>query len=126
MPASISWEDSKAQSAIIRWIALPGNDDIDDPGDDSLEEEVFAEDYDQFEALSIDGIEDDERFKPYAETTEGKAEVVVQSIIGEWLRRRCGIEDGLVFCAECYKFMRLRSGNCGKKSWGTKMLTRDL
>jgi hypothetical protein len=34
VPEMLSWEDPKAQGAIIRWTAMPGGDDIDDPSND--------------------------------------------------------------------------------------------
>ena len=116
VPESVSWEDSKAQGAIIRWIAMPGNDDIDSPGDDRLEEEEPTLDH-EFD-LS------DETYEPYEETKAGKEELVIQKIIEEWLKQRCGVEGGLIFCAECYRFMRLRSENRREESWCTKMVTR--
>jgi hypothetical protein len=80
VPEMVSWDDSKAQRAIIRWIAKPGGVDIDDLGHDIAEPE----------AVPPHGIEferefdlDDERLKPYEETEDGKEEAVVQWIIGE-------------------------------------------
>jgi hypothetical protein len=121
VPEMLSWEDPKAQGAIIRWIAMPGGDDIDDPSNDSDSDRVEPE------PPGFEGEigSDDEILKPYEETEGGKEEAIVQGILDEWLRRKCGVEGGVVFCAECYKFMRLRPEN-GRRPWCTKMLTRGL
>lgn len=119
IPDSVSWDDSRAQGAIIRWIAMPGSDDIDSPppvGEVAEEEEV---------GLDYKGDMDEERFKPYEETQAGKEEVVVQKIIENWLKKRYRIEGSIIFCAECYRFMRLHPEN-GKKPWCAKMVTRSL
>lgn len=94
---SVSWDDSKAQGAIIRWIALPGHDDIDDPGDDIPEEEEGLDQNQNFGGGLGNELDlDDERFKPYDETKAGKEEAAVQQIIEHWLREKCGIEGGVV------------------------------
>jgi hypothetical protein len=36
--------------------------------------------------------------------------VEVQKVWSEWLRSKCGVEEDLMFCGECYVFMRVRNG----------------
>lgn len=135
VPRSISWEDPQARGAILRWMAMPGGDDIDEPSHSVSEEE---EDVDNrpgtiggFDGLGhVGGLEDlgleDESLPlPYEETAEGKEEEVVQRILEQWLEQKCGITGGVVFCAECYRFMRLRPED-GRRPWCRKMLTRGL
>jgi hypothetical protein len=126
VPESVSWEDSKAQGPIIRWIAMPGNDDIDDPGEDVVEGEESYPGPSRGHANRLDASDDDDRNKPYGETEVGKEEVMVQNILEEWLRRKCGAEGGVIICAECYKFMRLRPDNGRREPWCKKMMIRDL
>lgn len=54
----------------------------------------------------------------------GVEEVLVQGIIGEWLRRKCGVEGGAVFCAECYKYMLLRKYDGRGNTWARKQSVR--
>lgn len=55
----------------------------------------------------------------------GVEEVLVQGIIGEWLRRKCGVEGGAVFCAECYKYMLLRKYDGRGNTWARKQSVRQ-
>ena len=88
-----------AQCAIIRWIAMPGNDDIDNSGDEVPEEADESGDYNDGLGLDSELDPDDERLKPYKETQAGKEEFIVQQIIQEWLKKKCGIEGGVVSTA---------------------------
>ncbi|PMD53479.1 uncharacterized protein K444DRAFT_619023 [Hyaloscypha bicolor E] len=51
---------------------------------------------------------------PNEETEDGKAEAIVQGILDEWLRRKCGVEGGVVFCASatnsCVYVQRMEEG----------------
>jgi hypothetical protein len=57
---------------------------------------------------------EDEILKPYEETEDGKAEAIVQGILDEWLRRKCGVEGGVVFCDSatnsCVYVQRMEEG----------------
>ena len=118
LPDTISWQDP-SPGAIIRWLAMPGADDIDDPPEADVEEEEEPEDNTMgFDLEPFDS--DDERFKPYEETAAGIEEAVVQGIIGDWLKQKCGVDGGVVFCAECYKFMRLRKEDGSLNPWAMK------
>ncbi len=118
LPETVSWQDPKAQGAIIRYIAMPGGDDIDDPPVD--EAEGTEGDAQNFED------ENDERMKPYEETLAGIEDAVVEGIIEEWLRRRCGVESEVVLCGECYRFMRLQQVDGRENLWAKKMLERPM
>jgi hypothetical protein len=108
VPEMVSWDDSKAQRTIIRWVAKPGGDDIDDPGHGIAEPEAVPPHGIEYEReFDFDG----ERLKPYEETEDGKEEALVQRIMGEWLQEKFGVVGDIVFCAECDKFMSLRCEN---------------
>ena len=123
IPADVPWDHSRAQGAIIRWISLPGNDDIDNPPDDI---DSPADDGSEEDEYGLDLDIEPSSIKPYEETESGLEEAKVQDIMGNWLKDRVKIEGGVVFCAECYRFMRLRGEDGSKKPWATKMLSEPM
>ena len=127
VPRTVSFEDPKAQGPIIRWVAMPGADAVeDDLGNSNMQEE----DLDMDNAPVNNGWgfadEEDEPLEgPYDLSDAGMEDAEVQRIMGKWLKKRCGVEGNIIFCAECWRFMGVSPIN-GVKPWCSKMLTREL
>jgi hypothetical protein len=127
VPETVSWQGSRAQGAIIRYIAIPSGHTarrrqfdglLFQPADDGdyRDEEIT---YDQHGNVC-------QKYKPYEKTTEGSEEVIIQAMLGDWLRRKCGVEGGVVFCMECYRFMRLRREDGRENLWGQSGLSMEM
>lgn len=127
LPHEVSWQDSRAQGAIIRWIAIPGCDDIDEPPEPPLSEEEQRHRDQLVDGLyELDDIESGKVVLPktYEDTKEGKEEVTVQATIADWMKTKCGIQGGVVFCGECYRHKSVLRPDGKKDPWVQKMLTR--
>jgi hypothetical protein len=125
IPAGVSWDDSAAQPAIIRWLAASGCDDIDNPpeADQSEEEEEDPSlSLNNFGAYHTFG--EQEVPLSYEESELGLEDAMVESIISAWLRAKFNIKGGCVICAECYRYMLVLGPDGNITSWSENMLSR--
>jgi len=123
LPAGVTWDESAAQPAIIRWLAASGSDDNDDPP--QLEEE------EEYPAVGLNDIGDfhdpvgeQEVPPPYEETEEAREDAMVESIISDWLRAKFDINGGCIICAECYRYMLVLGPDGKIIPWSRNMLSR--
>jgi hypothetical protein len=131
LPEGISWADSMAQPTIIRWLALPGCDDIDDPPPIEEEEYPIAEeevdsDIHMFRG-PLDIYEEDEEYDlptPYEESELGQEDAIVEAIISDWLRTKLHVHGGVVLCGECQRYMRILRPDGKIDPWSENMLNR--
>ena len=123
LPAGVSWDESTAQPAIIRWLAASGSDDIDDPP--QVEEE---EEYPSGESSDIGAFFDPDREQevplPYEETELAREDAMVENIISDWLRAKFDINGGCIICAECYRYMLVLGPDGKIAPWSKNMLSR--
>lgn len=96
---------------------MPGSDNIDDPPP------VLADESDEMEDdILVFGDWIASAF--FEESVAGTEEAVVEEIIEEWLRCKCGLKGG-VLCAECYKYIPLRRQDGRGNNWGRKQFGRQ-
>lgn len=130
VPRNVSFEDTRAQGAIIRWVAMPGGEEMEGSSEDpdamdidtSFEETELASDSWGFDEEEHEPVEE-----AYSESEAGKEDAKVQRILEDWVKRNCRprVEGDVIFCGECWRFMRVSPTN-GEYPWCAKMLTRDL
>ena len=124
IPEGVSFDESAAQPAIIRWLAASGCDDIDNP------QQVEEEDYSPAAGLNDIGASDDfaeeqKALLPYEETEEGVEDAAVENIISDWLRAKFNINGGCILCAECYRYMLVLGPDGKITPWLENMLSRS-
>jgi hypothetical protein len=135
LPQGVSWSDSAAQAAIIRWLAMTGGDDIDDPDPESSEEdepEGIPYVYEEQEGHNI--LSYNPQFNrggtkepiTYEETEGGKEDVLVEYILTRAMHMQFGLVGDCIFCAECYRYMRIKGPNGQVTPWAKKMIAREL
>jgi hypothetical protein len=121
--AGVSWDESAAQPAIIRWLAAAGSDDIDDPPGGEEEEEHPAA-----RLSDIGGFDDLDAEQnvepPYEETELAREDAMVESTISDWLRAKFGINGGCIMCAECCRYMLVLGPDRKITPWSQNMLSR--
>jgi hypothetical protein len=124
LPTGVSWSDSAAQPVIIRWLAIPGGDDIDDPAllPEEEEEEPPADIPESW------AFEDDEQDYPlpYEETEGGKEDALVEEILNRALNTQFGVVGESIFCAECYRYMEINGPDGRVTPWAANMMCRGL
>jgi len=90
----IHWNESAAQPVIIRWLSMPGGDDIDD----LRVEESDHEDYDSCRfCLEF----------AYGSSKDAKEDVEVENILTQALNTQFGVNGKVISCSECYRYMRV-------------------
>jgi hypothetical protein len=129
----VSWSDSVAQPAIIRWLAMTGGDDIDDP-ESSEDDEPEGTPYTYEEPEGRNILLYDPRFNrgdtkdriTYEETEGGKEDVLVEYILTQAMHMQFGLVGDCIFCAECYRYMRIKGPNAQVTPWAKEMIAREL
>jgi hypothetical protein len=129
----VSWSDSVAQPAIIRWLAMTGSDDIDDP-ESSEEDEPEETPYTYEEPEGCNILSYNPRFNrgdtkeriTYEETEGGKEDVLVEYILTQAMHLQFGLVGDCIFCAECYRYMPIKGTNGQVTAWAKKMIAREL
>jgi hypothetical protein len=124
LPAGASWDESAAQPTIIRWLASPGSDDIDDPPEVEEEGEYLSVGLDDIGAFD-DPDGEQEVPLPYEDTEEGQEDRIVETIISDWLRAKFGINGGCIICAECCRYMLVLGLDRKIAPWSKNMLGRQ-
>ncbi|KAI9780439.1 MAG: hypothetical protein M1839_006713 [Geoglossum umbratile] len=121
IPVGVSLDESAAQPAIIRWLALSGCDDIDNPPPVEEEESSLA-----VELRDPSPFDDyvEEVLQPYEETESGREDAMVESIISDWLRAKFDVNGGCILCAECCRYMLILGPDGGITPWSKNMLSR--
>jgi hypothetical protein len=123
LPTGISWTDSAAQPVIIRWLAMSGGDDIDDPAPAAGEEPEEIEP--DFNSHGY-GFDDEELEAPYDESEEGKEDALVGDILNLALNTQFGVVGKSIFCADCYRYMRIHGPDGRVTPWAQNMMGRGL
>jgi len=130
VPSTVSFQDPRTQGAIIRYVAIPGNDEIEGDSMPSPKLDEASLDLEDSHGPGSGWGFDEEEEGPLepldAESELATEEAKVQYILAWWLRERLGVEGSLIFCGECMKFMRASPGPSGGLPWCSKMLNRDL
>jgi hypothetical protein len=119
VPNERSFQDPKAQAAIIRYLAMSGYADIISP---RPKDNTGKDAKDDAYGVSEVAIRHFERAPLDIENAGDDEDAVVERVLGEWLQQRCGVEGGIALCIECYKFIPLRDKNGGQNLWAKKML----
>jgi len=125
LPTGISWSDSAAQPAIIRWLAASGSDPIDDPPQVEEEEEYPAEEEYDINDWG-DPFREPEVPPPYEETEPYLEDMMVDTIISDWLRARFDVKGGCFHCAGCYRYMLVFGPDGRITPWSKNMLNRRV
>lgn len=126
LPDGVSWNESAAQPAVIRWLCAPGCDDIDNPPpevQEEKEEESLTAAPDHYDPLLYSDEEEGD-LVPYESTDEAQEDVMVENIISDWLRAKFNINGGCILCAECCRYMLVLGPDGKTTPWSMNMLSR--
>ena len=129
LPEGVSWKESAAQPAIVRWLCASGCDDIDNPPPEVQEEkedESLTSPLDYYDPLfySDEELLEHHHIVPYERTDEAQEDMMVENIISDWLGAKFNINGGCILCAECYRYMLVLGPDGKTTPWSMNMLSR--